>query len=218
MNWSSEQQHWQLDVTVNGSEKKTYYSRFLLLGTGYYDYKTPLQSKIPGIENFKGTVVHPQFWPENLDYADKKVVIIGSGATAVTLLPNMVDKVEHITMLQRSPGYFLPIPLTEPIDQLIKKVLPESWAYTLIRIRFMLVSFLFFQFCRLFPKQGIKVLRKGTEKALPPNIPFDPHFVPKYNPWEQRMCITPGRLHPRWSTLRPLPLASHNRNVALTSE
>jgi len=192
MNWSSEQQHWQLDVTVNGSEKKTFYSRFLLLGTGYYDYKTPLQSKIPGIENFKGTVVHPQFWPENLDYADKKVVIIGSGATAVTLLPNMVDKVKRITMLQRSPGYFLPIPLTEPVDQLIKKVLPESWAYTLIRIRFMLVSFLFFQFCRLFPKQGIKVLRKGTEKALPPNIPFDPHFVPKYKPWEQRMCITPG--------------------------
>ncbi|KAK5239318.1 hypothetical protein LTR40_014625, partial [Exophiala xenobiotica] len=112
MNWSSEQQHWQVDVMVNGSEKKTYYSRFLLLGTGYYDYKEPLQSKIPGIENFKGTVVHPQFWPENLDYADKKVVIIGSGATAVTLLPNMVDKVEHITMLQRSPGYFLPIPLT----------------------------------------------------------------------------------------------------------
>ncbi|KAL6243023.1 hypothetical protein RBB50_010123 [Rhinocladiella similis] len=192
MNWSSEHQQWEVDVTIDGTEKKRFYTRQICLGTGYYDYKTPLQSKIPGIENFKGTVVHPQFWPEDLDYTNKKVVIIGSGATAVTILPSMVDKVKHITMLQRSPGYFLPLPLSEPIDQFIKKVLPESWAYKLIRIRFMLMAVFFFQFCRLFPKLGISTLRKGTEKELPPNIPFDPHFVPKYKPWEQRMCITPG--------------------------
>jgi cation diffusion facilitator CzcD-associated flavoprotein CzcO len=193
MNWSSEQQHWELDVTVNGDEKRKYFARFILLGTGYYDYTQGLNSKIPGLEKFQGTVVHPQFWPENLDYTDKKVVIIGSGATAVTILPAMAEKAKHITMLQRSPSYFLPIPLVEPINLLIKRWVPERWAHSLIRLRFLVVGFLFFNFCRLFPKKGKEMLRGATEKELPPNIPFDPHFVPKYNPWEQRMCITPGR-------------------------
>ncbi|ETI22317.1 hypothetical protein G647_06391 [Cladophialophora carrionii CBS 160.54] len=192
MNWSTENQHWEIDVTVNGNEKRKFYSRFILLGTGYYDYTRGLNTQIPGIEKFKGTVVHPQFWPEELDYTDKKVVIIGSGATAVTLLPAMADKVKHITMLQRSPSYFLPVPLTEPINGFIKRIFPEKLAYQLIRLRFLLMGFLFFQFCRLFPKKGISVLRKETEKQLPKHIPFEPHFVPKYNPWEQRMCITPG--------------------------
>jgi cation diffusion facilitator CzcD-associated flavoprotein CzcO len=196
MNWSTENQHWELDVTVSGTEKKKYYSRFILLGTGYYDYTRGLNAAIPGIENFKGTVVHPQFWPTELDYTDKKVVIIGSGATAVTLLPAMADKAQHITMLQRSPSYFLPVPLSEPIDGLIKRIMPEKFAYSLIRLRFLIVGFLFFQFCRLFPKKGIQILRGATEKELPKNIPFDPHFVPKYNPWEQRMCITPGKVTP----------------------
>ncbi|KIW32103.1 uncharacterized protein PV07_03673 [Cladophialophora immunda] len=192
MNWSTENQHWEIDVTVDGTEKRKYYSRFILLGTGYYDYTQGLNTKISGIENFKGTVVHPQFWPEDLDYTDKKVVIIGSGATAVTLLPAMTGKAKSVTMLQRSPSYFLPIPLTEPIDGLIKRIFPEKWAYQLIRLRFLMVGFLFFQFCRLFPKKGRSVLREATEKELPANIPFEPHFVPRYNPWEQRMCITPG--------------------------
>ena len=193
MNWSTENQHWEVDVTVNGTEKRKFYSRFILLGTGYYDYTRGLNTKIPGIENFKGTVVHPQFWPDELDYEDKKVVIIGSGATAVTLLPAMADKAQHITMLQRSPSYFLPVPLSEPINELIKRFLPEKYAYQLIRLRFLIIGFLFMQFCRLFPKTGIQVLRKATEKELPDNIPFEPHFVPKYNPWQQRMCFTPGK-------------------------
>lgn len=191
MNWSTEKQHWQIEVTVNG-KKKHLYSRFILLGTGYYDYTRGLNTKIPGIENFKGPVVHPQFWPEELDYADKKVVVIGSGATAVTLIPSMVDEAKSVTMLQRSPSYFLPVPLVEPVNQFLKKVFPEKLAYQLIRLRFLVIGFLFFQFCRLFPKQGTKLLRKATEKELPANVPFDPHFVPRYNPWEQRMCITPG--------------------------
>ena len=193
MNWSTENQHWELDVSVNGTEKRKFYSRHILMGTGYYDYTRGLNAKIPGIENFKGTVVHPQFWPEGLDYTGKKVVIIGSGATAVTILPAMADKVKHITMLQRSPSYFLMAPLIEPIDGFIKRWLPETLAYQLIRVRFLLLGFLFFQFCRLFPKKGISVLRQATEKELPDNIPFDPHFVPSYRPWEQRMCITPGK-------------------------
>lgn len=204
MNWSTENQHWELDVTVDGSERRKFYARFISLGTGYYDYSRGLDSKIPGIENFKGTVVHPQFWPEDLDYTDKKVVIIGSGATAVTLLPAMNDKAKSVTMLQRSPSYFLPIPLVEPIDNIIRKIFPESWAFALIRLRFILVSFLFFQFCRLFPKRGIKLLRSETENKLPPNIPFDPHFVPRYLPWQQRMCITPGKMKLLMANPKPL--------------
>jgi len=191
LDWSSENQHWKLDVLVDGKEK-LYYARHILLGTGYYDYKRGLNSQIPGLEDFKGTIVHPQFWPENFDYSDKKVVIIGSGATAVTLVPAMSEQAKSVTMLQRSPSYFLPIPLVEPIDQTIKKWLPEWWAYKLIRWRFILTGWLFFNFCRLFPKQGVKLLRKATEAELPKNIPYDPHFVPSYLPWEQRMCITPG--------------------------
>lgn len=193
MNWSTEKQHWQVNVTVDGTETRTFYARQILMGTGYYDYNRGLNTQIPGIDTFKGTVVHPQFWPEDLDYSDKKVVVIGSGATAVTLVPNMVDKAKSVTMLQRSPSYFLPIPLVVPIDRFIKKILPESWGYKLVRLRFLLTGFLFIQFCRLFPNQGKKMLRAATEKELPSNIPFDPHFVPKYNPWQQRMCITPGK-------------------------
>lgn len=195
LNWSSENQHWKLEVSVNGKET-LYYARHILLGTGYYDYKQGLNSQIPGLEDFKGTVIHPQFWPEDLNYKDKKVVIIGSGATAVTLVPAMSEQAKSVTMLQRSPSYFLPIPLVEPIDQTIKKWLPESWAYKLIRWRFIIVGFLFFNFCRMFPKQGKAMLRKATEAELPKNIPYDPHFLPSYSPWEQRMCITPGKLFP----------------------
>ncbi|EXJ85908.1 hypothetical protein A1O1_06277 [Capronia coronata CBS 617.96] len=192
MNWSTEKQHWQLEVTVDGTDRRRYYARQVLMGTGYYDYARGLTTQIPGIDSFQGTVIHPQFWPEDLDYTDKKVVIIGSGATAVTLLPNMADRAKSVTMLQRSPSYFLPVPLVVPMDRYIKKILPEKWAYKLIRLRFLLVGYLFIRFCRLFPNQGIKILRAATEKELPSNIPFEPHFVPKYNPWQQRMCITPG--------------------------
>lgn len=192
MDWKSEHQYWAVDVTVNRIEQKIFYARYLVLGTGYYDYDAGLAVVIPGLKNFKGTVVHPQFWPENLDYTGKKVVIIGSGATAVTLLPAMSDKAAKVTMLQRSPGYFLNYPLVEPIDILIRKIFPTSWAHAIIRMRFLLVGFLFFQFCQFFPNAAIKGLRKRTEKELPKNIPIDPHFVPSYRPWQQRMCITPG--------------------------
>lgn len=192
LNWSSENQHWKIQALVNGKEK-LYYARHVLLGTGYYDYKCGLNSQIPGLEDFKGTVVHPQFWPEDLDYKDKKVVIIGSGATAVTLVPAMSEQAKSVTMLQRSPSYFLPVPLVEPINQTLKNWLPESLAFKLIRWRYIIVGFLFFNFCRLFPNKGKALLRKSTEAELPKNIPYDPHFLPSYSPWDQRMCITPGK-------------------------
>lgn len=192
LNWSTENQYWKVSVVVDGAEK-TLYARQIMMGTGYYDYKQALNGKIPGLENFKGQVIHPQFWPEDLDYTDKKVVVIGSGATAVTIVPNMADKAKSVTMVQRSPSYFLPIPLVEPLDVLIKKFLPTAWAFKVIRLKYYIMGFIFFNFCRLFPKKSIATLRKATESELPGNIPFDPHFVPSYLPWQQRMCITPGK-------------------------
>ena len=191
LNWSSDQQRWQVDCLVNG-EHQTYYAKYVLMGTGYYDYNEPLATQIPNIESFKGKTIHPQFWPEDLDYTDKRVVIVGSGATAVTLLPAMNEKAKSVTMLQRSPGYFFAPPVVEGINLTLKKWLPAKWAHQLIRWRMMVLSFIFFNLCRLFPNFFRNVLQKGTQKQLPSNLQMDPNFIPTYLPWQQRMCITPG--------------------------
>jgi len=192
VSWKSDQQHWVLDVLVNGSEKKTIYAKFIVLGTGYYNYNEPLAATIPGIENFGGSIVHPQFWPQDLDYTGKKVVIIGSGATAITMLPAMTDKAEKVTMLQRSPSYVVNQPQSSPIDQFLRRILPAAWAFKVIRMRFFLLGFLFFNFCHYFPNAARNALRKDTIKELPKNIPHDPHFEPSYSPWQQRMCMAPS--------------------------
>ena len=192
MNWSSDQQRWTVNVTVNGEKQVTMHSRFIVMGTGYYDYKEPLPSTIPNLSDFKGQVIHPQFWPEDLDYTNKKVVIVGSGATAITLLPAMNEKAASVTMVQRSPGFFFAPPLVEPVNIFLKKWLPARWSQQLIRWRMMMMSFMFFQFCRAFPNYSKNMLQNGAAKALPPHIRNDPHFLPRYNPWQQRMLLTPG--------------------------
>ncbi|KAH7042663.1 hypothetical protein B0J12DRAFT_204976 [Macrophomina phaseolina] len=189
-NWSSDSQRWSLEVDANG-ESRRLNSSFLMMATGYYDYNEPLQTTIPGLENFKGTIVHPQFWPEDLDYSNKKMVIIGSGATAITLLPVLAEKASHVTMLQRSPGYIVSLSTVSPLDNLARALLPSWIAHTLIRWRFLVQGYLFFHFCRAFPNAARKLIRQGTLKQLPKNVPHDPHFVPNYNPWEQRMCACP---------------------------
>ncbi len=188
--WSTVDQHWSLSIDADG-KKETLTSRFIMIGTGYYNYEEPLQTIIPGIENFKGKLVHPQFWPEDLDYAGKKIVIIGSGATAVTLLPNLTEKAKKVTMLQRSPSYIMALPSVDPLDELMKKRLPTRLAQTLIRWKFILLPSLWFKFCRACPSLARKILKKQTERLLPPNIPYDPNFKPSYGPWEQRLCISP---------------------------
>ncbi|KAF2087587.1 FAD/NAD(P)-binding domain-containing protein [Saccharata proteae CBS 121410] len=190
MDWSSKTNTWTLDVDVDGVQKE-YTARYVIMASGYYDYNEPLQASIPGLDNFKGTIIHPQFWPSDLDYADKNMVVIGSGATAVTLLPNLGEKAKHVTMLQRSPGYLLSLPSVSPLDTLIRAVLPQSWSHVLIRMRFLVIGYLFFQFCRAFPSAARKVVKAATVKQLPKNVPHDPHFEPSYNPWEQRLCICP---------------------------
>ncbi|KAK0663263.1 FAD-containing monooxygenase EthA [Lasiodiplodia hormozganensis] len=189
-NWSSESQTWSLDVDGDGTRKRLN-SSFMIMATGYYDYNEPLQTTIPGLENFKGSIVHPQFWPEDLDYSNKKIVIIGSGATAITLLPNLAEKASHVVMLQRSPGYIVSLPSVRPLDHIARSILPASLANALIRWRFLITSYLFYHFCRVFPNVARTLIRRGTVPQLPKNVPHDPHFVPNYNPWEQRMCMCP---------------------------
>jgi cation diffusion facilitator CzcD-associated flavoprotein CzcO len=188
--WSSAEQQWTLSVNTNG-QLINLTSRFMILSTGYYDYHEPMRAIIPGIDDFQGSVVHPQFWPEDLDYTGKKMVIIGSGATAITLLPNLADKAAQVTMLQRSPTYILSLPAIDPSGDWARRWLPKWTADVLLRWKNIVFPFLFFKFCRAFPNVARKVLRRNVEKLLPPSIPHDPNFKPSYGPWEQRLCVCP---------------------------
>jgi cation diffusion facilitator CzcD-associated flavoprotein CzcO len=189
--WNSEALEWSLDVDADGTQQQLR-GRFLVFATGYYDYETPMHAVIPGLENFKGTIVHPQFWPEDLDYANKEVAIIGSGATAVTIHPVIAQTAKQTTIVQRSPSYILPVPnRVTPFTETMRSVSPRL-AYKVNRIRALIFGYAFFYFSRFFPAQARKLIRGITSKQLPPSVPHDPHFNPSYNPWEQRLCVTPN--------------------------
>jgi cation diffusion facilitator CzcD-associated flavoprotein CzcO len=188
--WSSEEQRWALSVDADGV-KTTIYARFIILSTGYYDYNEPLQASIPGLDSFRGKLIHPQFWPEDYDYSNKRMIIIGSGATAITLLPIVAQKAAHVTMLQRSPSYIMALPAEDPTGNFVRRFLPNWLAFKIVRWKFLILPFLFFQFCRAFPNAARWVLKRRTSRQLPANVPQDPHFNPKYNPWEQRLCVCP---------------------------
>ncbi|KAK9420689.1 hypothetical protein SUNI508_00780 [Seiridium unicorne] len=188
-NWSSTEKNWMLTVDSAGEEKPLVFrSRFLLLGTGYYDYDTPLQTSIPGIESFQGKVIHPQFWPEDYDYTGKDVVIIGSGATAVTILPSITGKAKSATMLQRSPGYIFSLPSSSFLTRLLFTILPATMAQSLNRLIWLFRSYLTTALCRSYPELAKKIIKRVTVQQLPPDIKWDPNFNPRYNPWEQRFC------------------------------
>ncbi|PVH67953.1 FAD/NAD(P)-binding domain-containing protein [Cadophora sp. DSE1049] len=191
-NWSSKSQSWELIVETEGGARVKFEGRFLVLGTGYYDYHEPIKPQIPGLhENFKGKVLHPQFWPEDYDYTDKRIVIIGSGATAITLLPNMAKKAGHVTMLQRSPSYIMSLDNATG-GSFIHKLLPKSWSFKLSRLMFMWMNVMLYYLCRAFPKQARETLQRKVAEQLPEHIPIDPHFCPQYRPWDQRLCFTPN--------------------------
>ena len=191
--WDSATCRWTLTVTggKDGEQQRKLVTKFISFTTGYYDYDTPLQTKIPGLDNFKGQVIHPQFWPKDLDYTGKKVVVIGSGATAVTLLPNMADKVEHITMVQRSPAYYLALKRNSPFTAFFRAVLPEQMCHTFLRTLFAFQAYLFYYACQWFPNALRRLLRFGVARHLPRDFPLDPHFNPSYMPWDQRLCFVP---------------------------
>ncbi|CEI70697.1 FAD-containing monooxygenase EthA [Fusarium venenatum] len=192
-NWSTHDKRWNLEVFRSGDEKPTtFQAKFLLLGTGYYDYQTPLQAAIPGIERFQGKVIHPQFWPEDYDYTNKDVVVIGSGATAVTIVPSVADKVKRVTMLQRSPTYIMPLPSSSFFTRLFFTILPASMALFMNRLMWLVESYLTTFLCKSCPGLAKKIIKHVTIKQLPPDVKWDPHFKPRYNPWEQRFCACPN--------------------------
>ena len=195
-NWSSEDAHWRVefeDTATGKTEVMT--ARWLFSAAGYYRYDEGFTPAFNGRENFKGQIIHPQHWPEDLDYSNKKVVVIGSGATAVTLVPAMADKAAHVTMLQRTPTYVVSLPTEDPIANLIKKIFPEETAYKMIRSKNINLSRWWWKFCMRFPNAARKLIRLGNKKLLPEDYPIDTHFNPPYDPWDQRLCaVTDGDL------------------------
>lgn len=190
-NWISKDSCWEVTANVNGDEKVvTIRANFVYLATGYYNYDQPRQVDIPGIENFQGKVIHPQFWPENYDYTRKKMVVIGSGATAITIVPAVADKVEHVTMLQRSPTYIFPLAQHSLFTSILFAVAPRRLAQFINRAIWILQTFAMIKICNNFPSLSKRFIRYNNEQLLPPSTPWDPHFNPRYNPWEQRLCAS----------------------------
>jgi monooxygenase len=189
--WSTADARWTVRV-ANGAGEQTLTCGFLHVCAGYYDYSTGHQPQWPGLAEFRGTLVHPQFWPEDLDYDGKRVVVIGSGATAVTLVPSMTDRAAHVTMLQRSPGYLVEQPWGDPVADLARRLLPAGLAHRVARTKNMLVSQGFYQLCRRRPALARRILRAGILRRLPDAAFVDEHFTPRYDPWDQRLCVVPG--------------------------
>jgi monooxygenase len=188
--WDSETALWTVEADHDG-EPVTITTSFLWGCGGYYDYEQGFSPDFPGLEHFGGTVVHPQHWPEDLDYTGKRVVVIGSGATAVTLVPAMAKAgAGHVTMLQRSPTYVLSLPGRDPLATRLQR-LPEKVRFPVVRWKSILVATAFYQFARWRPDAVKKMIRKQTEGQLPAGIDVDTHFKPAYNPWDQRLCFVP---------------------------
>jgi cation diffusion facilitator CzcD-associated flavoprotein CzcO len=159
--------------------------------SGYYRYEEGYTPEFAGRENFAGRIVHPQKWPDDLDYAGKRVVVIGSGATAVTLVPEMAKAAEHVTMLQRSPTYVVSRPAQDPVANKLRARLPAKLAYHLIRWRNVLWGMYFFQLSRRKPARVKQLILGGVRMALGPDYDIATHFTPRYNPWDQRLCLVP---------------------------
>lgn len=190
--WSSEEVRWRINVQTDENGETVQYTCDFIYGcTGYYRYDSGYAPNFPGVERFQGRFVHPQQWPGDLDYAGKKVVVIGSGATAVTLVPAMAGTAAHVTMLQRSPTYILDLPNHDPLADLIRRCLPERPALRLIRWKNIGISLGIYHLARSAPQFMRRKLREGAIKNLPKGYDVDKHFNPRYAPWDQRLCLVP---------------------------
>jgi monooxygenase len=190
--WSTPDQRWTVEAErTDTGETVTITCGFLLMCSGYFRYDRGYTPEFPGIERFGGQVVHPQLWPEDLDYAGKRVVVIGSGATAVTLVPAMAETAGHVTMLQRSPTYVISLPGEDGIANALRRVLPDRWVYAMTRWKNVLLQMGSYQLSRRRPEAMKKIIRRGAVNALPPGYDVDRHFAPRYDPWDQRLCLVP---------------------------
>jgi cation diffusion facilitator CzcD-associated flavoprotein CzcO len=190
--WSTEDARWTIEAErTDTGEVVRFTCGFISMCTGYYRYDQGYTPDFEGTERFKGTIVHPQLWPEDLDYTGKRVVVIGSGATAVTLVPAMSERAGHVTMLQRSPSYVVTLPAEDPIASFLRRKLSPKRAYSLVRWKNVLMTTVFFQLSRRAPNFIKGLIRRGVERHLPAGYDVDTHFKPKYNPWDQRVCLVP---------------------------
>ncbi|RYZ23119.1 MAG: NAD(P)/FAD-dependent oxidoreductase [Chitinophagaceae bacterium] len=188
--WSSEEAHWTVDVEGPDGPVQLR-AGFLCLCTGYYDFNEAHRPRFEGEAAFRGPLVLPQFWPQDLDYSGKRIVVVGSGATAVTLVPAMAQQAAHVTMLQRSPTYIMSLPNRNKLFMRLRKWLPDTAAYRITRWRNLLLSIASFRAARSFPGFVKKLVVKSAAKQLAPGFEVEKHFSPKYNPWDQRFCVVP---------------------------
>jgi len=188
--WSSEEARWTVTAEKSDGSQVTMHANFVYMGAGYYDYDHPYDAQIEGLQNFRGEVVHPQFWPKDLDYAGKKVVIIGSGATAVTIVPVVAEKASHVTMLQRTPTWYAARPAKDALANFLRKIMPEKWAYAIIRKKNVWMQDITFRTSRDNPEKVIRKLEKPLKKELGDKYVKE-DYTPPYGPWEQRLCLVP---------------------------
>lgn len=190
--WSTAEARWRVNFErLDTGEHKTITCNWLFSAAGYYRYDEGFTPHLEGIERFQGQVVHPQHWPQDLDYCGKRVLVIGSGATAVTLVPALAEQAGHVTMLQRTPTYVISLPSSDPIANGLRKVLPEKWAYAITRRKNIAISRWLWRFCQNRPVAARRMFRFLAKLALPKGYPVDEHFNPPYKPWDQRLCAVP---------------------------
>jgi cation diffusion facilitator CzcD-associated flavoprotein CzcO len=190
--WSTPDARWTVEAERGPDREIVRYTcNFLFMCAGYYDYTGGYSPEFPGVADFTGQLVHPQKWPEDLDYAGKRVVVIGSGATAVTLVPEMAKTAGHVTMLQRSPTYVVSRPAEDAFANRMRRYFPAMMAYRITRWRNVLLSMWFYNFARKRPARVKAALIDMVQKALGPDYDVATHFTPRYNPWDQRLCLVP---------------------------
>jgi cation diffusion facilitator CzcD-associated flavoprotein CzcO len=191
--WSSETATWTVEAALKETgETARFTCNFLYMCSGYYSYRQGHTPEFPGIEAFKGRIVHPQAWPEDLDYAGKTVVVIGSGATAMTLVPAMAADAAEVTMLQRSPTYVVSRPDEDALANRLRKLLPADWAYALTRWKNTTLQQFMYNRTRTQPEKTKQFLLAAVRKELGPDYDVETHFTPRYNPWDQRLCLVPN--------------------------
>ncbi|MDZ4847118.1 MAG: NAD(P)/FAD-dependent oxidoreductase [Chitinophagales bacterium] len=189
--WSDTEKLWTLQIAAHENVPQgPLQCKFLFMCSGYYNYDKGYAPQFPGSESFKGAIIHPQKWDAQINYENKKVVIIGSGATAVTLVPEMAKKAEKVTMLQRSPTYIISLPSEDAVAKILRKILPRKAAYDLVRWKNILFALGFYNASRKWPHAVKKLIQKGIKKELGAKYNIN-HFNPKYKPWDQRLCIVP---------------------------
>jgi cation diffusion facilitator CzcD-associated flavoprotein CzcO len=190
--WSTTDARWIVEAERGSGETVRLSCGFLFMCSGYYRYDEGYTPQFEGTDRFRGRIVHPQKWTDDVEYAGKRVVVIGSGATAVTLVPALARTAAHVTMLQRSPSYVISLPAQDAIANALRWALPARLAYSIVRWKNILLMILTFQLSRRRPKMMKALIRKGVQRQLPAGYDIDTHFKPPYNPWDQRMCLVPN--------------------------